>query len=1108
MISDQDRERLDAISLEEVMRLHGHFPLQRTKGKGGRVRLFYRCPNPGHTDKNASFFVDVHANSDGIRGFHCFGCNEGNGVGAIQLHAYLMGKDWKKEYGEVCEDLARREHITLNGTWVSDVVERNSTTTPQDEASWEPHDDEAPVWTPNALRALGCQVKVVSRSADGEEVDGDEVEWKTVVNEDGTPALRYSWDARYYRKDCPPGNFNPDIIERMFHVRPVREFTCAARPVKKGGKASTVVHSADHYPIFVFHYADERGWFAKKYEPYYPKIDGEKYYKWTWWFQGDRNRKDELSCMVYGDDDVWRALHGLPVRSSDLKGHPDVLTGRKDDKGNEIRRFQKLVICSGPRDAMNVYFHSDAHVAFFHSEQTGVNSDGTLEGWLIDALRRFTQMAVEVYILFDMDRIGQRNSRLIALENPYIRWVQLPKEMGKVNDPRTGAPCKDVTDYFVHFHDIMRAMPARKRSSNPNRHFAGLLKTAKPMKFWVEKYTTTGRQEGGREPDIRYQLDVNNMAQFLSASGVCYSVDEASKPNYMLMEDNIYSFIPTGRKDSLLLPTARRIMKDWLVNHPDYYTPVLANSINTAKGLTNETIAEIDRIEIRDHSWGSDFDHFFFENGAVRVTRDKIDVLPYQHVNYHVNERQIIPRSFSPIDLGFTIERNPEIDKLKERHEEILRNCHTADEKRAENARWNREESLWYFLLKTERPFNEMPVHFQLIYNTGRIFWRKEKEGQVLDREEKQMQDMQFVNKMAAYGYILSRYRSLAAQQMVLATDYSVQDESKSCGGNGKSLLASLIHNVRPGIDITGKNFKISPDTIGRNFNRFERHVHSFVVVDDLRTDFKSEILFNLVSRIPVKNLFHDEILLDVEESPKMFVTSNQPFDVTDPSTFRRIFPILVTDYYHPASVDGSVGEWSPKLEFGIKDLSRNLDDKLWNELANIFATALQFYLQWQRVIMPPVEGGNLDRIIKRAIKDWQFVDWANSYFDERREHHFGRPIAHQEECVSYLDFIGTPVTEASMKEASTVICKNMKRYCQLRRIIRDPEVVLTSTSSQERNAQRCKGWVTVFDTKGEPVMPRRRELKFTTCHYYYQVGQVPATPEEVLGASEVDMDG
>ena len=257
MISDQDRERLDAISLEEVMRLHGHFPLQRTKGKGGRVRLFYRCPNPGHADKNASFFVDVHANSDGIRGFHCFGCNEGNGAGAIQLHAYLMGKDWKKDYGEVCEDLARREHITLNGTWVSDVVERNSTTTPQDEASWEPHSDEAPVWTPNALRALGCQVKVVSRSADGEEVDGDEVEWKTVVKEDGTPALRYSWDARYYRKDCPPENFNPDVIERMFHVRPVREFTCAARPVKKGGKASTVVHSADHYPIFVFHYEDE-----------------------------------------------------------------------------------------------------------------------------------------------------------------------------------------------------------------------------------------------------------------------------------------------------------------------------------------------------------------------------------------------------------------------------------------------------------------------------------------------------------------------------------------------------------------------------------------------------------------------------------------------------------------------------------------------------------------------------------------------------------------------------------------------------------------------------------------------------------------------------------
>ncbi|MBR1800685.1 MAG: hypothetical protein IJ767_04220 [Bacteroidaceae bacterium] len=1107
MISERDRERLDAIPLEEIMRLHGYFPRERTKSKKGRQRLFYRCPNPRHPDNDPSFCVDVHPNTDGIRGFHCFGCNEVNGVGAIQLHAYLIGKDWKKDYGEVCEDLARRMHITLNGTWVADSRERTGSMAPQKEARWEPCDDEAPEWTPNALRALGCQVREVTRSVEGRERDGDDVVSETVMHEDGKPALRYSWDARYYRKDCPPDNFDPSVIERIFHVRPVREFVCPGRPVEKGGVASAIVRSADHYPIFVFHYEDERGWFAKKYEPYFPKIDGRKYYKWTWWFQDDRQRKDELETVIYGDNDVWCALHGAPVRSSDPKGHPDVLTGRTDEKGNEIRRFQRLVICSGPRDAMNVYFHSDAHVAFFHSEQVGINSDGTLEGWLIDALRRLTRMAVEVYILFDMDRIGQRNSRLIALENPYVKWVQLPAEMVKVTDPQTGAPCKDVTDYFVHFHEIMRAMPARKRSSNPNRHFAGLLKTAKPMKFWIEKYTTTGKQEGGREPDVRYQLDVNNMAQFLSANGVCYSIDEAQKPNYILMEDNIYSFIPTGRKDSLLLPTARRIMKDWLVNHPDYYTPTLANSINTAKGLTNETIAEIDRIEIRDHSWGYDFDHLFFANGAVRVKKDEIKILPYTQVSFHVNERQIIQREFSLINLGFTIEKNPDIEKLKERHEEILANCHTADEKRAEAARWNREENLWSYLLKMERPFDEMPVHFRLIYNMGRIFWRKEKEGRELDREEKQMQDMQFINKMAALGFIISRYRTRAAQQMVLATDYSVQDESKSCGGNGKSLLASLIHAVRPGIDITGKNFKISPDTIGRNFSRFERHIHSFVVVDDLRTDFKSEILFNLVSRVPVKNLFHDEILLDVEESPKMFVTSNQPFDVTDPSTFRRIFPVLVADYYHPASVDGSVGEWTPKMEFGVKDLTDNLDDKLWNELANLLAVALQFHLQTQRVIMPPVEGGNMDRIIKRAIKDWQFVDWANEFFAEEKEHHYGRPIAHQEECISFLDFLEERINTATLAEASTRIRTNIRRYCQLRRIIRDPEVVLTSNSAKERNAQRCKGWVTVLNDKDEPTMPRRRVLLHTTCHYYYQVGKVPATPEEVLPATETDLD-
>ena len=309
-------------------------------------------------------------------------------------------------------------------------------------------------------------------------------------------------------------------------------------------------------------------------------------------------------------------------------------------------------------------------------------------------------------------------------------------------------------------------------------------------------------------------------------------------------------------------------------------------------------------------------------DGMTIHLHGKVDVvdLPMQ-----VNRHAIMDHDYHPLHTPlFEINENPDFKHREEAHRQLLASgTLSEDDVDKETAEFIAYKRLERYKLRFTRDMKDMSPCMQYLYDISRMHWRKEITKMPLTLEEKQRQDMNFVSKACAVGYVLSRYRTNAQQQMSVFTDATVADEGKSSGGTGKSLMFELLSLVRKVYKIQGKAFK-KKENIAKNFQGFEDTVHSICFIDDLRQDISGDEFYNLTDSVVVKSLYKDEYMLPKERTPKFFVTmNNMSFDLSHGSTARRIYLGMVSDYYHAGNYTGTVSEWSPYRKFG-KDIIQN----------------------------------------------------------------------------------------------------------------------------------------------------------------------------------------
>ena len=1124
-MSEQYINRLNNIPLVDVMRGWGYVSY-----RDGDSSASYLCP--WHDDHHPSLVVDkVLRNGATDLGFKCFACGQ-EGYGAVQLAARLMGlpagRIAKEDLGRVLNELAMRCDVSLPQ---DDVKKKYIDTLRATLVGWDEFCLQEPQyadmkngearfecgeWTEEGLKALGMKVELATRKA--KRTDLAEKSWNAEIKigdaitefdpDSGLPLYRCSLGKDFYRG---PDKAQVETlsawgaeVERLFGVQPVSRFLQRFEP-KNGGAAVRIVRATKNYPIFMFKYP----WGIKKYEP--KDIYGTN--KWTWW-----NVKEDadLYHQWYSDSALTDALTPGVIKPEQDDRHPYQLVTKKDKNGKEIEgaqkelRFERVVLCSGPRDAMAVYSHSNAHVVWLHSEQAGFDKKNKPNRWLRSLISKLLKVTMEggLYVCYDEDAAGLAASQAIALNNPQVRWLRLPKELGQISCEKTHAkPLKDVTDFVTRFADMERLMPEEVQHDDPAEWFDNALYDTPSCKFWQWE---SGRKDKDGTERARYKFDLRNTPVFLRARGMVRHFVQQGKDSFsryfLIGNDNTYIELFAGERGSnKLVAQARDLMAEWLRAHKEANDEkgALSRAIYSAK-LEQSIMETIEEMDLNEKSYGEDFDHFFFQNTAVLVTANEIKTVPYQQMKWQTNSEAILDGDFGLLQQFWHVEVSPFYEPERIKHEEILQASTSTEERAQENMRWDQWQSLWHYRLVIEKPINDMPVHFRFLWNTSRIFWEKEAAGQELTKTEKQMQDMYFIAMLHAIGSALIRHRSANRQQFLHITDNGTRREDLASGGTGKTAILELLSLVRRVLKIDGKaltdgNIKLTQET-----EKVVPGLHNIVAIDELPQGFAPQTLYNCTLSLTSRGLYRGSVKLEGDDLPKFVVASNEQLDLSSDSTNRRIYQLLVGDWYHPRPMDGSRPEHTPADDFrkeGVKEIARNLKPTLLNEARNLLLGCVQLYFQYpDETIRPPRDSRALLRQALAASKDEQFTLWIANYLADKR--HIGIPIAQRELAISLLDHCGIVVGEKTIKAAYKRIRDNLNDYIRTSIYVVDPPVVLLTPSDRERGYRQCATWQYPRGTDGYSIpvdsegrrLPREivRKAPYPRVYYFYIRSRVP----------------
>ena len=1149
-MNDNKLDILNAIPLTEVMRGWGHVAL-----RDGDTSASYLCP--WHDDHHPSLVVDKQLRKDTTDlGFKCFACGE-EGYGAIQLAARLMGlpagKVAKEDLPQVMAELETRCDVelpqeddgkkpyidTLRTTVIGwdDFREQEKQYADMKEGDARFERGE---WTEEGLKALGLKVELATRKAKKKDIgDGRGMttgesglppstiaaeikvgDLLTEFDENDVlqPLYRCSFGKDFYRGPLKAEKRTikawGEELERLFGVEPVSRFIHCFKP-GNGGLAVRIVRATKNYPIFMFRYT----WGTKKYEP--KDVYGTN--KWTWW---NCTEDADLYHQWYADEALTNALTGAVVEQDER--HPYIDVKDKDGKSTGKVRFQRVVLCSGPRDAIAVWSHSNAHVVWLHSEQAGFDKKGgntRPNRWLRSFIRKLLGVTVEggLYVCYDEDATGLAASQAIALNSPQVRWLRLPKELTEIEDGRrkmadgkgTSAVShqpsaikhlKDVTDFVTRFSEVEGRMPAEIQHDDPVEWFDNALFDTPTCKFW--QWESERKEKDGTTRD-RYKFDLRNTPVFLRARGMVRQYVQQGKESFsryfMLGNDHIYTECFPGEKGSVgkLVTQARDLMAEWLRAHKEQNDEkgALSRAIYSAK-LEQSVLESIEIFNFDTKSFGEDFDYFFFHNTAVMVTKNDIKPVSYPQMKWWTNSEAILDGDFHYIHQDWHVEVNNFYESKRIEHEQIIKTLKTVEEIQQEYGRWDAWESLWKYRLVIDKPIEDMPAHFRFLWNVSRIFWEKEAAGEKLTATEQQMQDMYLIAMLHALGSALVRHRSANRQQFLHITDNGTRREDLASGGTGKTAILELLSLVRRVLRIDGKaltdgNIKLSQET-----EKVVPGLHNIVAIDELPPGFSPQTLYNNTLSLTSRGLYRGSVKLEGDDLPKFVVASNEQLDLSSDSTNRRIYQLLVGDWYHPKPMDGSRPAHVPADDFrkeGMKEVARNLSPTLLNEARNLLLGCVQLFFQFpEETIRPPKDNRALLRQALAASKDEEFTKWIVGYLSDSR--HLGIPIAQRELAISLLDYCGITVGDKTVKSAMNRINRNLPDYIRTSVYVMNPKRVLKTQTDEDLGFRRTAAWMypsnpdgTIqLDQEGNRMPRVLDKKKQYRTYYFYRKGTVP----------------
>lgn len=798
-------------------------------------------------------------------------------------------------------------------------------------------------------------------------------------------------------------------------------------PRNKNGK-SFRISANENYPMYYYDYGT-RG-----------KEDGEQAWGKIYQPLGD------LRFMYYGnkvENFIFGDLEFIDEYQK-AKANPDYKkkTVEIDEEGNPVEKEQKwehLVICSGPSDALNVRNasseRSDYHVCWLNSETA------ELTEYEFSILQR---LAKNIYILYDIDETGIANMYRIALRYLDIKIILLPSELSRFKD-RKGKPCKDAKDFFTHFR--------RPENQNPRRLFDDLVKLAGSLRFWDEKYTKQGRS---------YDINNEQLYAFLRASGYFRIASDSEKKGYTFckVEDNVVTLID---EDAISAHCSGYLL-EYIKTHPKYYNQTLANTVHRSNQVRLSSLERLAVIEPNFRSWDENADHFFFRNGIYRVSKAGIEPVKASECPCMVYADKILDFDFMPMERNSG--KMPFFDiEYTDTYKELLSQLNAAPLASPEYAFVKKEidtlpDTEKYRVIYHRRGFSFM----EYIFNTGKTYWRKAEVGMPLTEEEEKEQNLHFINKVMALGYLLAKHKAAGQPYAVFCMEMEQSEEGTHLGGTGKSLFASSLEAVRKQLFIDGQN--MDPKKGDFMLQGVERGITDSIFIDDLNRNVDLHKFMPMITgKMVVNPKYVAAFTIDFKDSPKVIFTSNHAINGFDASLRRRTWFCAFSDYYHADDLQRGLKERSPYLEFGKNLISDYTPDEM-NQFYNFLFNCLSIWQKLHTRIQPPMKAIE-KRMLQRALSD-EFIFWAEEYFTDDKLNTL------VDKNQTFEDYKATLNPKIAQMIKMKTFKQKLIQYCTYREWKFNPDHLKTTQSDLDRNDihKKVNGqdvYYFYIDTSGSP---------------------------------------
>lgn len=719
------------------------------------------------------------------------------------------------------------------------------------------------------------------------------------------PALPEEKEGEYYfdvKQKLTPEELKvlgPKVTQEIcnrFHCFALNSFTYIKN------REALVTGSNEKYPIFMF----DHGEFKKIYQPLNP----EKQYRFR--YVGTKPK------------DYINGLAQLRKAFEQYKSQ-QLAEMSEENEGEQIKKLEEAIICSGERDALNVAGYG-YHPIWFNSETATLNGKDY----------KSIMLCVErLYNLPDIDDTGIRAAIKLGMEYLDIHHIWLPETLKNYRDHR-GRPRKDFLDYI----DLYPS----------DWDFKKLINVAKPMRFWALTLQKNG---------WKYNLSSSNTRFFLQANGFYQIENKNSKTGQMFVQvvGNIVKEVqPKDIKAFLIRFCEERYL-------PNDVLELLLNTNRLGEG----TLTGLKQINLDFCDYDHDAQYLFFHNKTWKVNANEIIESRPGEFERYVWEDEVIPHNVRKTDEFFKIIPRPE-------------NQYDIEV-------YNTNSKFFSYLINASRIHwrEELEKRLDKMTAEEAAKYRKENkfriDGPLLSEAEVIEQKQHLINKMFSLGYLLHRYKTPSKAWCVFAMDNVIGEEGESNGRSGKSFCYKTLRTFMKSVTLPGRNPKLTDNP--HLYDRVTEHT-DYILIDDADQYLNYKFFYDSITGELIVNPKNNQSYeISFEKAPKFVFTSNHAQRNLDPSLEARLLYTVFSDYYHQQSDSNDYNETRGiRDDFG-KDLHKDAySEEEWNYDLNFFAQCLKFYLSVPSPlkINPPMQNVTLRNML--AEMGQAFKDWADAYFD------------------------------------------------------------------------------------------------------------------------------